>query len=585
MDRNTTTVLVTVLVLLGVAFCLKPPFGNAQDAPSMLKVVQGNDLAELIPTPQLTGDENPLIQRVQHASTVSDSVAARINPFKSAPDTVETAPTIQPAPIVWPAAKNETPAVNEIRFRSEATSPAVATPATAPVSRKITRLPPPPMDLPAVAVEINLPKSDQVRDLEELLPGLKDPTNDAFAALDSIESAIGLDGESQTEFDADSIDIAENTPATLSDELPPLLEPQFQPLDLETSQASRLREVPQVSKRLPFTRDLHQPLEADPGWVVDNNRDSVSRESILNIDMPRHVEARTMAMLRDATNLADRGALCAARQQFMRILRITCQTLDTQLGKPIHARGLANGLRALEEAEDFALTDNTPEADIHLMGYIQGHRTPVLKNADPNQITALMAMKRYYKYAYEQLALAGNNERVASEGLFALGRIESMLKNRKVAVKGGGPKALALYHAALTVNSRNGRAANELGVLLAKRGRSHDALYVLQQAAAIHPTTDVMSNLAVVHNQLSDPVNARMAQQQASQLAGNETTTGSEGNIQWVTPQEFAAISDGDAVKTVSAETPAAKRPASPTKERAPIRTATRPANDRTWDF
>ena len=381
MDRNTTTVLVTVLVLLGVAFCLKPPFGNTQDAPSMLKVVQGNDLAELKPTPQRTGNENPLIQRVQHAPTASDSKAARINPFKSA-DTIEAAPEIQPAPIVWPAAKNETPAANEIRFRSETTSSDVATPAASPASRKITRLPPAPMDLPAIAVEINLPKSDQVRDLEELLPGLKNPTRDAFAALDSIESATGFDGESQTEFDADSpgnddsqsklfrlntdsIDIAENRPAALNDELPPLLEPQLQPLDLE---ASRRSDVPRVSKRRPITRDLRQPLEADPGWVVDNNRDSVSRESILNIDMPRHVEARTMVMLRDATKLADRGALCAARQQFMRILRITCQTLDTQLGKPIHARGLANGLRALEEAEDFALTDNTPEADIHLMG-------------------------------------------------------------------------------------------------------------------------------------------------------------------------------------------------------------------------
>ena len=341
-----------------------------------------------------------------------------------------------------------------------------------------------------------------------------------------------------------------------------------------------------VPQSLKPTRDLHQPLEADPGWVVENNTSPVTRESILNIDMPRHVEARTMSMLRDATKLADRGALCAARLQFMRVLRITCQTLDTKLGQPVHARALANGMKALEEAEDFALTDDNPEADIHLIGYIQGHRTPVLKDADPNQITALMAMQRYYKYAYQQLALAGNDERVASEGLFALGRIEAMLAEEEVAVRGGGPKALALYHSALTVNSRNGRAANELGVILAKRGRARDALYVLNQAAAVRPTQDVLNNLAIVHSQLQDPVGAQRISQQAEQLAVADGNSGDDGNIMWVTPQEFAAISEGDTVRSKVAKSPATARPTSPQEPaRPPVRTATRPNTGGTWDF
>ena len=94
------------------------------------------------------------------------------------------------------------------------------------------------------------------------------------------------------------------------------------------------------------------------------------------------------------------------------------------------------------------LTGDSPESDLHLRGFINGHRTPVLKNADPSRMTALLAMQQYYKYAYQQLILAGNDETPASQALFSLGRIELILNERDGTTKGGGPKALALFHAA-----------------------------------------------------------------------------------------------------------------------------------------
>ena len=625
MDRDTTTmVLVTLLVLLGAACFLNSPGNQAQDPNSVLSVVQGDVGLQAV---NPTADSNSPIQKVQFLKD-KERPALRINPFKSASDSMSSVPAIQPSPVAIPEAIAQPAAI----YQSSSMPNGGSHP-----DRQLTRLPPAPVEMPALAVE--LPTANQVPGREELLPEINNPASEAFAQLDSIEQALlandpyqpaSSGSESNRMADAgmlpalksgmDSLQtmagdavqaatdmIADGTDAVTNyvDELPPMIEPMVEPtmepmVRMVEPMAERMNQPvfePQVaaSSELPLmavpqslkpTQDLHQPLEADPGWAVENNTSPVTRESILNIDMPRHVEARTMSMLRDATKLADRGALCAARLQFMRVLRITCQTLDTKLGQPVHARALANGMKALEEAEDFALTDDNPEADIHLIGYIQGHRTPVLKDADPNQITALMAMQRYYKYAYQQLALAGNNERVASEGLFALGRIEAMLAEEDVAVRGGGPKALALYHSALTVNSRNGRAANELGVILAKRGRARDALYVLNQAAAVRPTQDVLNNLAIVHSQLSDPVGAKRISQQAEQLAAADGNSGDKGNILWVTPQEFAAISEGDSIRPKIAKSPANSRPRSPKESaRPPVRTATRPNTGGTWDF
>ncbi len=287
--------------------------------------------------------------------------------------------------------------------------------------------------------------------------------------------------------------------------------------------------------------------QADPAEAA-GAAPTYTRLQLLPIGLPPQVAVRTEQMSREAIGLADRGALYASRQQFLRIMRVTCQSLDAQIGRSVHSTALVRGLRALEEADDFSLTADSPAADVHLKGFIAGHRTPILKDADHSRLTALTAMQQYYKYAHEQLALAGNDEPISSDALYSLGRIEALLSEQEPTASQGGPKALALYHAALTVYPNNAQAANELGVMLARRGRWRESYRALMKANEVAPTAASLTNLAKVEQQLGNAMGARYAAQQAIQLREVESQqpSGRPGGIQWVDNATFNRTGSSD---------------------------------------
>ena len=83
------------------------------------------------------------------------------------------------------------------------------------------------------------------------------------------------------------------------------------------------------SERFAAIRDFRAPLEAEPGWVVDDWNDKhVNRAQLLSVGIPPQLLVRTNEMLSEATKLADRGALFAAKQHFLGVFRVTCQSLD-----------------------------------------------------------------------------------------------------------------------------------------------------------------------------------------------------------------------------------------------------------------
>lgn len=263
-------------------------------------------------------------------------------------------------------------------------------------------------------------------------------------------------------------------------------------------------------------------------------------EELKSVQMPIDVERRARGLLVEAEALANRGALFAAHEEFLRVMRMLTQALDADLGRPFHAAALSAGLNALDEAESFSLAGKRVEADIHLAGFIAGHRTPVLKGIDPLTLTPLLAMQRYYDYAYKQLTLAGNDEPIASEALFALGRIETLIAGEHAESSSGGPKAIALFQAALSVDGRNSRAANELGVLLARCGRLPEARDVFAHAVRHAPILMAQRNLAEMERQLasSGPVaSPPLPQPEASAAA-------IASRVQWVDPGAFNQIPD-----------------------------------------
>lgn len=303
-------------------------------------------------------------------------------------------------------------------------------------------------------------------------------------------------------------------------------------------------------------QNFDRSMEVDADWVEKTAQEPpIDPQTLLSARLPNEVVAQTKSMLAAASTLANRGAQFAARKQFEKIMRVTCQALDAQVGRSAHSLALARGLRAIEEAEDFGLNGESAESDLKLGGFIAGHDTPVLKETPPAQVTALLAMQAYYRYAIEQLSIAGNNESISSEILFSLGRIEALLSLKTGDIAGGGPKALAFYHAALAVDPNNGRAANELGVMLARRGRLQEARNMFVQAVSSQPTA--VLNLSKVYRQLGDVHRAQQCTRQAQMIVAKNPAAfsrGPESGVRWVDHTTF--IRDGAGSDVSPAATP-----------------------------
>ena len=122
--------------------------------------------------------------------------------------------------------------------------------------------------------------------------------------------------------------------------------------------------------------------------------------------------------------------------------------------------------------------------------------------------------------------------------------------NAGPSARGGGraqrQAAVANVTAALATDPSNYMAANELGVLLARFGKLHEARTVLQHAVAIYPAAETWRNLSVVHQRLGEEMFAAQSLanwQVALQQAGNSPSPRQADNrsmVQWVSPQTFA---------------------------------------------
>jgi tetratricopeptide (TPR) repeat protein len=161
----------------------------------------------------------------------------------------------------------------------------------------------------------------------------------------------------------------------------------------------------------------------------------------------------------------------------------------------------------------------------------------------------LVALQRYYTYAQEQLAEACGNEPTASMALYGMGKIHTLLARRSGEFETlHGPKAMAMHQAALLVDPNNYRAANELGVLLARYSQLDDARRVLLHSLSIYPQAESWHNLSVVHERLGENDLARRARyewqlvrERRNGVAVADNTV--ESPVQWVDSNTFARIS------------------------------------------
>jgi tetratricopeptide (TPR) repeat protein len=238
------------------------------------------------------------------------------------------------------------------------------------------------------------------------------------------------------------------------------------------------------------------------------------------------------------------------------------QSLDNTEGGQDHRQALDAGLMALEEADAFAPDGSLPSVSLDLKRIVAGHQTPVLKDVDLKKITPLMALQQYYAFAQERLTDAGGQEPVVSRTLYRMGRLQMVmsggLDGRRTL---GGPKAMALYKAALKVDAKNYIAANQLGVLLARYGQPDEARRVLMHSLSVSPQPETFHNLVVVNRTLGNDKAARQAQAQyqqqlaAAQRLRKAQSDGGDAEentqVHWVSAAAFTRMPNADAAEAL----------------------------------
>ncbi len=295
----------------------------------------------------------------------------------------------------------------------------------------------------------------------------------------------------------------------------------------------------------------------------------VSPPNMMGVGSAAERSARLIADVRRADHrvahgfqLAERGAIYLAKAEFTAALKLIAQAKDIEDGTRVHSRAVTSGLVALRESGDF-VKQMAGIDDIDLARIISAHRTPVLKGVDVSEMAPTVAAQYYYAFAQNELATAIGSEMVGSMAMYGLGKATLVSAGANAHQMEYTGQAMAFYQAAMAVEPRNVRAANELGVLFASNGQLKQARDMLTRSASIAPNAATFQNLAVVHNRMGDPRMAERLREQVREMkqSGKDPATPS---VQWVDPETFAGITpatDGTATAPITAakEIPAGK--------------------------
>ena len=255
------------------------------------------------------------------------------------------------------------------------------------------------------------------------------------------------------------------------------------------------------------------------------------------------MRSEVLEKIRHGFELANRGAYFAARAEFTGALRLTAQGLDDQRNTTLHSQALSAALTALKEAQDFIPPGAKLEAELDLSPIVASHRTPVLKNAPPEQLQAMRALKQYFTFAQEQFALAAGQEVSGSVALSALGKLHAALAGKpNPEIVSPAAKAIVFFQAAILACPHNYMAANDLGVLLAHNGDYAGACRVLEHSVLVNRCSENLNNLSVVYRQVGQQRLAELAAEKArvakaAEMARQKTANLSAGGtVEWVDP-------------------------------------------------
>ena len=242
--------------------------------------------------------------------------------------------------------------------------------------------------------------------------------------------------------------------------------------------------------------------------------------------------------IRHANALANRGAHYAARRKLIETLRMISQAKDVRQGNRQFSSALAAGLRALEEAEDFAPRGTQLEGELDLSLITAAHRTPIAQQSDSSTTLPQEMMDRYFRYAQLKLAKSVAGQPAGSMALYALGKVTSQMgRLEPLRHRLAHRRAVTFQQAALLSHNQNHLAAHELAVLLAESGHFPEAEELLLKVSTHQPNPTVYANLAHVQRRMGLTEQATVGQALAAQLA--QQGAGRASPVQWIAPEEF----------------------------------------------
>jgi tetratricopeptide (TPR) repeat protein len=261
-------------------------------------------------------------------------------------------------------------------------------------------------------------------------------------------------------------------------------------------------------------------------------------------------------------NLAQHGAFFAARTEFIQVLRRVAQAKDAGSSSDEHARALAAGLRALDEADDFVPRGVQLEAELDVRKVASSHRTPVLRDY-PEEVMPQEAVVLYHSYAQQELSISASGEQAGSMALYGLGKVYARLAERGDDDVQYTRSAMTMYSAALDACPDNHMAANEMGVILCRTGHAAEAVDRFTRAIDLAPNATAYHNLAVAQQKLGMAGQAAANEQESERLASIDRSKGAvsrRAGVQWVSPAEMARVAQPVAPATPTQNTESAAR-------------------------
>jgi len=349
---------------------------------------------------------------------------------------------------------------------------------------------------------------------------------------------------------------------------PPRTDAPSQPVQAQYAQTAPAPQPPVTS---PANQSIYAPqpatpqLAMQPGPAAGPPAQHSAAPAIQQSSSSNSVAQQVAAMTERATQMARKGMLFAAKDELLEALQLVAQARDVHERTTIHVAALSAGLTALQEADDFSPEPGRDPAGARVVEIVSGHRTHILRGA--GDVPPVIAQQHYYAFAQQQLAQAVAGEPAASQALYTLGKIQmAQAGPASQAQSLHGPRAMVFHQAALAVDHRNYRAANELGVLLARYGQLPEARRALLHSVTIQPNVEGWHNLATVHRRLGETELAQLAELEHQLLAAKQPA-GADKLVNWVDPRTFSTSGSQEPGWHAPASTTAAPA-SSPTQRR-----------------